>query len=150
VHLLSPSAQLSNAPEASLELPADLSGTESGRYEATYVMRDAGAYSVDAVVTQPDGQLVGRAEAGWSADPAVDEFRSLKPNRALLDTIAHRTGGEIVPMEDLRKFVRGLPQRAAPITETAAQPLWRQPAIFFFALVCFLADWGLRRWKGLP
>ena len=49
---------------------------------------DAGAYSVDALVTQPDGQIVGRAEAGWTADPAVDEFRTLKPNSALLESIA--------------------------------------------------------------
>jgi uncharacterized membrane protein len=150
VHLLAPSGQSSNAPASALELPADLSASEPGTYEASYVMRDAGAYSVDTVVTQPDGKIAGRAEAGWTADPAVDEFRSLKPNRALLETIARRTGGEIVPMEDLRKFVRSLPHRAAPITETASEPLWRQPAVFLFALACFLADWGIRRWKGLP
>jgi uncharacterized membrane protein len=140
----------SNAPPAALELPADLSATQPGTYEASYVMRDSGAYSVDTVVAQPDGQIVGRAEAGWTADPAVEEFRALKPNRALLESIARRTGGEIVPMNDLRKFVRGLPSRAAPVTETATAPLWREPAVFLFALLCFLADWGLRRWKGLP
>jgi len=40
---------------------------------------------------------VGRAESGWTSDPAADEFRSLKPNRALLENIAKRTGGEIIP-----------------------------------------------------
>jgi uncharacterized membrane protein len=133
-----------------LELPADASSTEPGTYEATYVAAQAGAYSVNAVVTQPDGTLVGKAGAGWASDPAADEFRSLKPNRALLETIAKRTGGEIVPMEDLRNFARKLPSRAAPITESYARPLWHQPAVFLFALACFIADWGIRRWKGLP
>ena len=133
-----------------IELAAEPSSTEPGRYEATYVVHETGAYCVDAVVTQPDGQLVGRAEAGWTADPAVDEFRSLKPNRALLEAIARRTGGEIVPLQDLRNFVRRLPERGAPITETVTQPLWHRPAVFLFVLGCFITDWGIRRWKGLP
>ena len=78
-------AQLANAPvEAkTVELAADPSATEAGSYEATYVVPQAGAYAVDAVVTQPDGKVVGRAATGLTSDPAVDEFRTLKPNRAL-------------------------------------------------------------------
>jgi uncharacterized membrane protein len=133
-----------------LELTAEPSATEPGCYEATYVVRQAGAYAVGALVTQPDGAVVGRAETGLTSDPAVDEFRTLKPNRALLDTIARRTGGEMISMDRLQKFVRDLPNRGAPITETASSPLWHQPAVFLFALACFLTDWGLRRWKGLP
>src|SRR5208282_4888934 len=63
------------------ELTADPSPTEPGTYESVYVAREAGAYCADALVAQPDGQVVGRAEVGWSSDPAADEFRSLKPNR---------------------------------------------------------------------
>ena len=111
---------------------------------------EAGAYCVDAAVTQSDGKVVGRAQAGWTADPAADEFRSLKPNRALLETIARRTGGQMVAMNDLRDFVQRLPERGAPITETVSRPLWHQPGIFLFVLGCFMADWGIRRWKGLP
>jgi len=133
-----------------LELTAEPSATEPGRYEATYVVRQAGAYAVGALVTQPDGTVVGRAETGLTSDPAVDEFRTLKPNRALLEIIARRTGGEMMSMERLPKFVRDLPNRGAPITETASRPLWQQPAVFLFAVACFLTDWGLRRWKGLP
>jgi hypothetical protein len=29
-------------------------------------------------------------------------------------------------------------------------PLWHTPAMFGFALLCFVSEWGLRRWKGLP
>jgi len=152
VRLLPPAGESSNAPAdpRGIELAAEPSSSEPGRYEATYVVRDVGAYCVDALVTQPDGKVVGRAAAGWTADPAVDEFRTLKPNRALLEAIARRTGGEIVPLEDLRNFVRHLPERGAPITETATQPLWHQPSVFLFVLGCFITDWGIRRWRGLP
>jgi hypothetical protein len=151
VRLLPQSGEASNASTntAALDLVAEPSSTEPGKYEATYVLRDSGAYRVEAVVTQPDGHVTGRAAAGWAADPAVDEFRSLKPNRALLETIARRTGGEIVAMADLPDFVRRLPQRAAPITESVSEPLWRRPMVFLFVLGCFIADWGIRRWKGL-
>ena len=143
-------AVASLADSKPLELTAEPSATEPGRYEATCVARQAGAYDIGALVTQPDGTVVGRAETGLTSDPAVDEFRALKPNRALLETIARQTGGEIVTMDRLPKFVRDLPKRGAPISETASSPLWHQPAIFLFALACFLTDWGLRRWKGLP
>jgi hypothetical protein len=28
--------------------------------------------------------------------------------------------------------------------------LWHQPLVFGFALLCFIAEWGLRRMRGLP
>jgi hypothetical protein len=133
-----------------VELTAEQSSTSPGTYEATYIAREAGAYSVDAVVTQADGKIAGRAAAGWTSDPAAAEFRSLKPNRALLETIANRTGGAVVAMEDLEKFVRHLPERQAPITETWTEPLWHKPVVFLLVLCCFVAEWGIRRWKGMP
>ncbi|MEO7676709.1 MAG: hypothetical protein ABIV39_08110, partial [Verrucomicrobiota bacterium] len=68
----------------------------------------------------------------------------------LLKTIAQRTGGEVLALADLEKFVRGLPERRAPITETWSSPLWHKPWIFLFVLACFVTEWGIRRWKGLP
>jgi hypothetical protein len=52
-----------------IQLTADASPNRPGTYEATYIARDAGAYSVEARVTQPDGQVVGQASAGWASDP---------------------------------------------------------------------------------
>ena len=34
--------------------------------------------------------------------------------------------------------------------ETWTSPLWHTPAMFGFALACLAAEWGLRRWKGMP
>jgi hypothetical protein len=132
-----------------VELTAEPSAANPGTYEATYIARDAGAYSVNAVVKQADGKIAGRAATGWTSDPAGAEFRSLKPNRALLEAIAKRTGGAVVAMDDLENFVSHLPERRAPITETWTEPLWHKPAIFLLVLCCFLAEWGIRRWKGM-
>ncbi len=134
----------------SIQITADPSLSDAGTYDATYVAREGGAYAVDVVALDSDGKPVGKASGAWVSDPAAQEFHSLKPNRALLENIARRTGGEMVRLADLDKFARRLPERQAPITETWSYPLWHQPSVLLFVLGCFVAEWGIRRWKGLP
>ena len=64
-------------------------------------------------------------------------------------TLAKKTGGEVIPLSKLEEFVANLPRRQAPIRESWSFPVWHQPAVFLLALLCFAAEWGLRRWKGL-
>jgi len=129
------------APEPSL--------SEAGLYEDNYVPRQTGGFKAQAIVTDENGVEAGRAEVGWTVDFAADEFRSLKPNRALLETLARQTGGEVVDSRDLSSFVGTLPNRKAPVTENWSFPLWHTPLVFLFALACFIAEWGIRRWKGM-
>lgn len=132
-----------------VRLTAEASATQAGVYETTYVPRETGGYHAEALVVDADGMEVGRAEAGWTSDPASDEFRSLKPNRALLEAIARGTGGEVVAAGKLEEFARALPNKKAPITEAWTSPLWHQAGVFLFALACFVAEWGLRRRRGM-
>jgi hypothetical protein len=137
-------------PAASaIRLTAEPSLSDPGLYQATYIPRQTGGYRAEATVINSVGAEVGRTEAGWSSDPAADEFRSLKPNRSLLEEIAKKTGGEVIPLKQLDAFAAGLPQRKVPITEAWTFPIWHQPFVFLFALACFIAEWGLRRAKGL-
>ncbi|HXP63408.1 MAG TPA: glutamine amidotransferase [Dongiaceae bacterium] len=134
----------------SIRLRAEPSAAEPGLYEAAYLPRATGGYKVTAWVTNSAGLEVGRAEAGWSTDLAAEEFRCLTPNIALLESLAAKTGGEIVGPDALGRFARRVPQRPAPVMEAWTYPLWHTPAVFGFALACLLGEWGLRRWKGLP
>src|SRR6266568_4200208 len=133
----------------SIRIMAEPALNERGLYQATYVPRETGGYRAEGAVADEAGAEVGRAEAGWTADPAAEEFRSLKPNRALLETIARQTGGEVIPLNRLDSFAASLPNRKAPIAESWTVPLWHRSAVFLFAFVCFIAEWGLRRWKGM-
>jgi hypothetical protein len=101
-------------------------------------------------VTNAEGVEVGRAIAGWSSDLAADEFRSLTPNLPLLQSIAQRTGGRIIPAGSLQQFARDLPRHHAPIMEAWTFPIWHTPAVLAIALITLISEWGLRRWKGLP
>jgi uncharacterized membrane protein len=146
-----PIKTVSSSPtQTALQLTAEPSPGDPGSYTTTFVAHETGAYLVEATVTQADGKIAGRAAAGWTSDPAAEEFRSLKPNRALLQRLAQRTGGEVVALADLDKFVRKLPERRSPVMETWSYPLWHQPVVLLFALGCFVAEWGIRRWKGMP
>lgn len=133
----------------SARLNAEPTLTEAGTYEAQYVPRAAVGYLAEAVVTDGDGVEAGRAQVGWSADPAAEEFKSIKPNRALLESIARQTSGEVISMNNLTAFAEKLPSKGAPVTETVTTPLWHKPLVFLLALACFAAEWGLRRWKGM-
>jgi uncharacterized membrane protein len=132
-----------------LRLPAEPSVKEPGLYQLTYVPRATGGYQATAYVTNDVGAEIGRAQAGWSTDLAAEEFRSLSPNVSLLETIARRTGGEIISASRLDEFARKLPKKQAPVMESWTYPLWHTPAMFAVALFCFVSEWGLRRWKGL-
>lgn len=132
-----------------IRLQAEPSSSEPGLYQASYVPRATGGYKASVAVTNSSGLEVGHAAAGWSTDLAAEEFRSLTPNVELLKAIASRTGGEIVPADKLEQFARSLPHRQAPVMDSWTYPLWHTPAMFGFALACLLAEWGLRRWRGL-
>jgi uncharacterized membrane protein len=136
-------------PQPILRIAAEPALTEPGLYQASYIPRQSGGYLVEAVVADTKGSQVGTAQTGWSSDPAADEFRSLAPNRPLLESIARQTGGEVIDPSRLEQFASSLPDRKVPITETWSYPIWHQPLFFLFALACFVTEWGIRRWKGL-
>jgi len=138
------------AAATSIKLEAEPALTEPGLYQITYVPRQTGGYRAVASVKNHAGAELGRAETGWSTDLAAEEFRSLVPNHALLEDIARKTGGQIVAAAELDGFVRRLPELRAPVMETWSYPAWHTPVLFAFALACLLAEWGLRRWKGMP
>lgn len=137
------------AQPATVRLRAEPATNESGLYSASFVPRSNGGFRATAIVTNSAGAETGRAVAGWSSDLAAEEFKSLTPNFSLLEAIAKRTGGEVIRAADLDSFVRDLPAKAAPVMETRARPLWHTPTLFALALACLVAEWGLRRWKGL-
>lgn len=133
-----------------IALVAESSDQTAGKYRALFAPRVVGAYRAEVSVAAPDGSEVGRRETGWAVEPATEEFRQLRGNGALLARIAAESGGEVVELDDLDRFVAGLPNRKIPIVETWSWPLWHQWTVLALALSCLVGEWGLRRWKGLP
>jgi uncharacterized membrane protein len=135
--------------DARITLPAEASTKEPGVYTTSYVPRESGGYHVTATVASESGGSAGNAETGWSTNLDGEEFKLLAPNRALMERLAEKTGGEVITPDRLDRLVRDMPGRKAPITETSTEPLWHTPAMFLFSLACFLGEWGIRRRFGL-
>ena len=138
-----------NETSAPVKLKAEASAVEPGLYEAVYIPRHTGGYAARADIQDADGLTVGQAEVGWTSDSAAEEFMSLYPNRLLMEQIARETGGQVVEAEELAAFVGGLSTIESPITEQMTSPLWNTSWMFMLALGCFLAEWGVRRSRGL-
>lgn len=133
-----------------IELVAESSDQSPGQYSALFAPRLPGAYRANVTVTAADGSEVGQREIGWASEPQTEEFRTLTVNSSLLNQLAQQSGGEVVEMNRLDQFVSSLPNRKIPIVETWTYPLWHQSSVFLLAISCLVAEWGLRRWKGLP
>ena len=140
----------SNVLNGPIRIVAESVPNEPGLFQASFVPRLTGGFLARASATNSVGAEIGRAETGFSADPAAAEFRTTKPNRQFLEEMARKTKGEVIEASSLDSFVRNLPRRKAPVMEDWASPLWHTPAMFAFAITCFILEWGLRRWKGLP
>jgi len=137
-----------------VQLTAAPAPGEIGLFEAAYVPRASGGYLARVAVAEAAGSKVGDAEAGWTADLEAREFQSVKANRPLLEKVARDTGGRVVEIDELEEFARRLPRHDVPIMEVWTRPLWDLPgvlpAVFLFVLACFVAEWAIRRWRGLP
>jgi uncharacterized membrane protein len=133
-----------------IELAAEPVDATSGVYATTYVPRAAGPYRAEVVVAAADASEIGRRTTGWTAEPAADEFRTLAPNRTLLERIANDTGGEVIELDALDEFVEELPNRKVPITEPVIYPVWHRWTMLLLVVGLLVGEWGLRRWKGLP
>jgi len=137
-----------------VRLTAEPVPTEAGLFEAAYVPRISGGYYASVTVAGSEATQLGAAETGWAVDLDAQEFRSIRPNLALLERIARQTSGQVIELGELDDFARGLPARNAPVTTTWIKPLWDLPgvlpALFLIILICFAGEWALRRRRGLP
>ena len=134
----------------SIELPMDPVPSKAGQFSVEAPLKDAGAYRAAVEVSDAAGVSLGMAETGWVTQPAVAEFASIAPNRALLERLATETGGRVLEPNELDELPEELAARPSPLMETWADPLWHKHWVFALALGCLLIEWGIRRRKGYP
>jgi hypothetical protein len=137
-----------------LHLTAEPVLSDSGLFQTVYMPRVSGGYLASASVTDAQGVVQGQAQLGWASELEAREFASIRANRPLMEKIARATKGRIVELNDLDAFARNLPSRDVPISDIWVRPLWDLqgvlPTVFVLSLMCFVGEWAIRRWKGLP
>lgn len=122
----------------------------AGTYRTNFFASKPGGYLATARVTAEDGSELETTQSGWASQPGEAEFRQWAINRDYLEKLAKQTGGTVVDDRKLDRFVADLNNRKVPVEEVWTYPLWHQPWVMLFAILCLCGEWGLRRWKGLP
>ncbi|OYP31087.1 hypothetical protein, partial [Rhodopirellula sp. MGV] len=120
-----------------------------GVVTASFFDDSAGAYVANAEVRSTDGEVIGTPVAGWTKQIAGREFDQIGFNRPLMDSIAKRSGGKLIPESELDRFTDQLNTNKVPVTETWVYPIWHRGWVLALALGCLCAEWGLRRYRGL-
>ena len=136
-----------NAKEP-LRLSGEPSLSDAGTFTTDHFIEKEGAYRLKTIARDGSGKILGEQLAGWAFNPAADEFRSIEPNRNLLQQIANSSGGEVIELTDVATLVDKLRDLNVPVTDTRQRPFWHAPWVFFLALLCMIGEWGIRRWKG--
>lgn len=131
-----------------VDLFAEPSLKDAGVFEAEFYPRDSGAYRVKAEVKDGKGESLGERQTGWVHSPLAEEFRSLTPDRALLDRMAADTGGKVLDLADLSALPKLLDNLNVPIKETLTDPLWHSPWVFALILGLLAGEWVIRRKGG--
>ena len=132
-----------------IEIKAELAADKPGVYTATYLAPDEGVYRVNAVVNDSEGEAVGATEEGWAVNHAAHEFSDLRGNALLLDQLASATGGEVIDLKNMDRFVDELSRKPLPVMETSTTPIWHSPLFFLLAMACLMGEWFMKRMKGV-
>lgn len=136
--------------EAVIRLQGEPSSKEAGLYEAYFMPQKGETFEIKAVATNEEGLKSGEMIEGWTHNGAAREFESLSPNLTMLESIVKKTGGEILQPEQLDTWASGLIGKPAPHMQIVRTPLWHSGWVLALALLCFVAEWGLRRSRGMP
>lgn len=138
------------AGEKVAELFGETDLEQDGRFTADFYPREQGAYRAKLVVHDGNGKKVGQREVAWVKNSTADESARLAPNRAVLQGLAEATGGRVLEMSEVMDFVKKeMPKMQVPVIEQWSVPMWHTLWFFLAALLLLLAEWALRRWKGV-
>ena len=118
---------------------------ERGVYTVSYMPTENGHYEAEALIRNDEGIESGTTRAGWSVNRNIQEFASLKPNRAALEELAGQTEGKVFAPAALKGLKSILDKREMPVMETWSRPAWHTPFFFCLALACFIGEWFIRR-----
>ena len=136
------------APGGSVEqVPLDFEFGPEGRYRGVFDPTEIGTYEVATRVESLDDAQA--ALSHFDVRDLDEEYFDASANRNLLERLSEETGGKVFSPSEVDRLLDELSYSTAGITVREEQPLWNMPILFVILLTCLLAEWTLRRWKGL-
>ena len=142
-------------PQARAQVRVLLDGREiplreegGGRYGGSLGGLEPGDYSYRAEARVGD-VLIGADEGGFLVERHSVESVDLRADKALLDEIARRSGGEYRPLGQWRELLDLLPLQKRLVEKADTLPLWGPTWPLVLVLVLLGIEWGLRKRRGM-
>lgn len=119
---------------------------DKGQYRAQWQPRHSGRMNLK--VTAPTLADLGLAQS-VQVDRVDDEMRYPATDHPLLAELAEKTGGAVVPADQLAQLLDKIPDRERRTAADIAEPLWNTPLAFILVLLLLTAEWIGRKLLGL-
>ncbi|MEM1115644.1 MAG: hypothetical protein AAGJ11_04000 [Bacteroidota bacterium] len=141
--------EVSGGPEAER---VTMRSVGNGRYVADLGIRPPGRYTFTAEATR-GGTRLGDDRGAFAVGALAAEFREPGADLGLMRQIAQRSGGEVVPLDSLGAFVRGLRASGAladrPLVREDETPLLGIPWLLALAVGLLSVEWVARKRAGM-
>jgi uncharacterized membrane protein len=124
-------------------------GTSPAHFEGSLTATQVGDYQL----LIPPGVLPSEAgevpPVGVVVERPQREFQNIGTDEVSLATLANKTTGAVIPLDDASQLAKKIPDRSMPVLISTSEELWYKP--FALALVVALAtiEWLLRKSAGL-
>jgi hypothetical protein len=117
-----------------------------GEYRAQWQPRRSGKINLRlAAPTLADLRLIQSLQV----DRVDDEMRFPAADHALLAELSEKSGGSVVPVDQLPQLLDKIPDRERRTAADISEPLWNTPLAFALLLLLLTAEWIGRKFLGL-
>jgi hypothetical protein len=121
--------------------------TSRGAFEGVLTRPAAGAYHAWMAVPQREGAAPA---VDFTVAPPAGEFAQIRMDAAALRDAAQTTGGKYYTFATAREMLEDLPPgRQVPIETLPSIPLWNRWPIVLAFLILIIAEWVMRKRRGM-
>jgi uncharacterized membrane protein len=126
---------------------------QKGRYEGAFEAKRLGSYEATIQLGQSDEKLIDPV-AFRVVTPSA-ETNSYWLNKKLMSEIAQRSGGQYLPLDEMKKLPELLPTKVTRAEfNSPPKPLWDASrflrwSVFFITAVLLTLEWALRKYYKL-
>jgi uncharacterized membrane protein len=122
---------------------------QPGEYRLPATAAVSGTYVAEIIARRGDEE-VGRDAMTFRREDGVAEAFGRQQNRALLQALSQRTGGNYYTPSDASKIASDMTYSEAGLTIRETRDLWQLPVFFLLLLLLKASEWLLRRrWGAL-
>jgi uncharacterized membrane protein len=133
-----------------IHLPVIESLDEPGVYTASFVAEVPGLHQLVVTGRDAHGVEVGKMETAILSHPDLREYVSPRYDPQFLKTMAQKTGGAFIALDDLDDLAAQIPWTDHENAVLDRFALWHWPPFYMVLVVMMGAEWYLRRKQGQP